>query len=133
LAGAKLPADRIIDGADIGGMLLSERHVPTPHLAYYYFFMRHLDAVRSGRWKLFVGRTGRQQRRLIQEPVTELYDLHADIGETTNVAEKHPQVVARLKALIETAREDLGDGDRQGVGVRPAGVVESAVTLTRNE
>jgi hypothetical protein len=39
------------------------------------------------------------------------------------VAEKHPEVVERLKALAEKAREDLGDAatKRQGNGVRPAG------------
>ena len=132
LAGADLPDDRLIDGKDVRELWLSERRVPSPHLAYYYFFMRHLDAVRSGRWKLFVGRSGRRQGRLRQEPVTELYDLHADIGETTNVADKNRPVVARLEALIETARKDLGDGDRPGANVRSPGEVDEAVTLTRN-
>ena len=133
LAGVRPPDDRVIDGQDIRDLLLNERPAPTPHLAYYYFYMRHLDAVRSGRWKLFVGRASRQDGELRQEPVRELYDLHADIGETTNVADRHPQVVARLEALIEVARADLGDGERRGANVRLPGFVKNAVTLTKND
>ena len=54
-----------------------------------------------------------------------LYDLVADIGETTDVASAHPDVVARLQALAEKAREDLGDSltKRTGRGVREPGRV----------
>ena len=52
-----------------------------------------------------------------------LFDLREDIGETTNVAEQHPEVVERLRRLAEEARKELGDAakDRTGSGVRPAG------------
>ena len=30
----------------------------------------------------------------------ELYDLDADISETTNLAEKHPEIVAKLSKLM---------------------------------
>ena len=54
-----------------------------------------------------------------------LYDLEADIGETTNVAAAHPNVRKRLQALAEQAREDLGDAvrKRQGNNVRPVGTL----------
>ena len=32
----------------------------------------------------------------------ELYNLKEDIGETNNLAGKHPQKVKRLKALLES-------------------------------
>jgi hypothetical protein len=50
-----------------------------------------------------------------------LYDLAADRGETRNVIAEHPAVVARLTALAERARNDLGDVGRPGRNVRPAG------------
>jgi arylsulfatase A-like enzyme len=52
-----------------------------------------------------------------------LYHLKDDVGETTNLAEKHPDVVRRLLNLAERAREDLGDSltGRTGTGVRTAG------------
>jgi hypothetical protein len=57
-----------------------------------------------------------------------LYDLEADVGESKNVVDDHPEIVARLTALAEEAREDLGDKltNRQGKNVRPPGQLESA-------
>ena len=31
----------------------------------------------------------------------ELYDLENDLGETTNLAKKHPKIVAELRELTE--------------------------------
>ena len=52
-----------------------------------------------------------------------LYDLKNDVGETTDCAAAHPEVVKRLQALAEQGRADLGDTltQRQGTGIRPAG------------
>ena len=52
-----------------------------------------------------------------------LFDLEKDAGESTNVAEKNPDLVEKLKALAEKARDDLGDSatKRKGKGVRPVG------------
>ena len=52
-----------------------------------------------------------------------LFDLERDIAETTNVADKHPDVVKRRQALADKAREDLGDSatKTRGKGIRPAG------------
>ncbi len=132
LAGGKVPSDRVIDGKDIRPILLGDGAEPTPHIAYFYYFMSHLNAVRSGRWKLHVARQGGRAPDYEPNPVLELYDLQSDIGETQNVAEAYPQVVERLQALAEVARADLGDGMRAGRNVRPAGVVGSAVGLTSN-
>ena len=57
----------------------------------------------------------------------ELFDLQTDPGETTNVAESHPDEVARLQQLAERARDELGDKltNRQGQEVRPAAQLEA--------
>lgn len=47
-----------------------------------------------------------------------LYDLEADIGETTNVAAENPEVEAELMTLIDFARTDIDDFDRIGVNAR---------------
>jgi arylsulfatase len=67
------------------------------------------------------GKPGNYQNRKVTEP--ELYDLEADIGESKNVAAEHPDVVARLLALAEQSREELGDGitKRKGKGIREPG------------
>ena len=58
----------------------------------------------------------------------ELFDLQHDVGETTNVAEQYPVIVARLLADAEVARQKLGDRLTKRVGseVRPAGVLEQS-------
>ena len=138
LAGAQMPTDRVIDGKDIWPLLASEPDAASPHDAFFYYFADQLQAVRSGRWKLVLplsrpivrldmGRQGIEATGVrierFGEPVTlQLYDMEQDVQETTNVAQRHPGVVARLMKLAESARDDLGDVDRQGSGVRPAGL-----------
>ncbi len=134
LGGAEAPADRIIDGKDILPLMLCEEGAGSPRDEFFYYLRDQLDAVRSGKWKLFVGRTGRppgeEKRRRIE--VKELYDLEADIGETRNVYDEHPEVVAELMAKIEAARNDLGDDGTgaEGENCRLSGRVEDAKPLT---
>lgn len=131
MAGAELPSDRTLDGRDISPLLRGEPGAKSPHEAFYYYRETHLDAVRSGPWKLVFPRPGRDESEWLLskggafigellEPVEqlELYNLEDDVGETTNVASEHPDVVARLEALAEKARAELGDHDRIGSGVR---------------
>lgn len=56
----------------------------------------------------------------------ELYNVRDDIGETTNVAAANPEVVKKLEALAEQAREDMGDKltNRVGKNAREPGRVE---------
>ncbi len=87
---------------------------------------------RSGQWKLASGST-RQNPDSPKPFSPQLFDLQADIGETTDVAARHPDVVKRLLALAESARADLGDGSKAGKNQRPAGFVENAKALTDTE
>ncbi len=124
IAGAEPPQDRIIDGRDILPLMRQEEGAVSPHEAFFYYIMDQLEAVRVGRWKLHV--------RKGKEEVKELYDLDADIAESTNVYADHPAVVAELTAKIAACREDLGDSavDLAGANCRPIGRVEAADTLT---
>ena len=49
-------------------------------------------------------------------PPVQLFDLEADIGEKTNVQDKHPEVVARLTRLLETVRRRRPQHARPGAG-----------------
>ena len=131
MAGAELPAHRTIDGRDISALMLGEPGAASPHEAFYYYRETHLDAVRSGPWKLVFPRPGRDESEWLLsrtgafigellEPVAglELYNLEADIGEQRDVAAEHPEVVERLTAFADRARAELGDHDRIGSGVR---------------
>ena len=87
------------------------------------------NGVRQGKWKYlkakahFHGYAVENDR----EKVEELYDLEADLGETTNLAHENPEVVMRLLALIEQARDALGAAltGREGRNIRPPGRVTS--------
>lgn len=59
----------------------------------------------------------------VEHTTQSLYNLHDDIGETRDVSAGHPEIVARLLALANSAREDLGDKltNMPGTGRRAAG------------
>jgi len=126
LAGTEPPKDRTIDGRDIWPILSGQPGAKSPHEAFYYYQMDQLQAVRSGRWKLFVPMESKKRNWGKPEGKAELllFDLETDIHEDRNVADQHPDVVQRLLALAERARQDLGDVDRPGKGQRPAGWVD---------
>ena len=131
LAGAKAPADRIIDGFDASALLAKPGSTESPYdkAGYFYYYEGHLQAVRSGPWKLRVAKDGPKLGRT-PLPKPELFNLDADIGETTDVASQHPPVVDQLLKLIDGCREDLGDGDKPGKNQRPAGRYPGAKPLT---
>jgi len=123
LAGTSPPADRTIDGRNVFPFISGQTDEP-PHDAYLYYCYTHLQAVRSDHWKLVLPRTAKPgwmswwARMIDRVDELQLYDLENDIGETTNVADEHPEVVKRLMTFIDNARDDLGDRDRIGRGVR---------------
>jgi arylsulfatase A len=95
LAGTAKPAHT--DGISMVPMLLGhpEKQQAREYL-YWEFHMGKQQAVRMGRWKgVRFGGT--------KEPI-ELHDLDADVGEARNLAEAHPDIVARISAIMEEAR-----------------------------
>ena len=50
-----------------------------------------------------------------------LFNLHKDIGETTDVKAEHPKIVAKLLKVGEVMRKELGDQGRKGSGQRSSG------------
>lgn len=121
LIGAELP-DRKIDGLDIRPLIFGEEGARTPHTHFAcYYGGGQLQAIRDGRFKLVFphqyrslnGRQGGTDGMPVdyQQNQAEfaLYDLDADVGETTNVAADHPDVVDRLQAYAAKMRTELGD------------------------
>ncbi|MEI8045703.1 MAG: sulfatase, partial [Verrucomicrobiota bacterium] len=133
LAGGEVPTDRKIDGKDIWP-LLAGRTKESPHEALFYFNRLKLEAVRSGPWKLAIARQGAVLRNDVAEAVKHtgprLYNLDSDIGETTDVAAQHPDVVARLQKFIDQMDADLGASGK-GPGVRPSGQVADPQPLAK--
>lgn len=74
-------------------------------------------SIRQGRWKLLdhKGSGGNNYRRnqglrkfalpdTAPDAPGQLYDLEADPGETVNLYEKHPEIVARLKRMLDETK-----------------------------
>ena len=101
LAGAKLPADRLLDSVDLGPALRGAG--PGTRNELFYYWDSELRAVRKGKYKAhFVtsGAYGEGQPRTEHNPPL-LFDLSIDSGERFNIAADHPDVVADL---VQTAR-----------------------------
>ncbi|MEL6396950.1 MAG: sulfatase [Planctomycetota bacterium] len=104
LAGFDLPADRVIDGVDQTGLLLSDAAAGA-RATYIYTTVipRHAaNGIRRGKWKYL------RAQQLVpdyavtdREEVPELYDLEADIGETNNLADQYPDIVNQLRLELD--------------------------------
>jgi arylsulfatase A-like enzyme len=70
---------------------------------YWEFHERGFDqaALYQGRWKGI--------RLKSPDAPVAVYDLHNDIGETTNIADRHPEIAAKLDAYLKSARSESPD------------------------
>ncbi len=128
-AGASLPDDRVIDGHNLTPAITWVDDEPTGAFDTdrSFFFIRNasIEAVRVGPWKLHLLKDGKD--------VELLFNLTDDIGEQTDVAADHPEVVDRLRAIIEAGQADLGDerlNIEPSANVRPLGKVDNPQPLT---
>ncbi|UCG86436.1 MAG: sulfatase-like hydrolase/transferase [Gemmatimonadota bacterium] len=131
--GSRLPRQRI-DGVSLLPLLEGEA-AAQPRTQFYFYYLGELRGVREGKWKRVYqhrtrsyvgvepGKDGHPGPYAFPTVPAALYNLEADIGETTDVSAAHPDVVQRLDSLAEEAREALGDRltDRSGREVRPPG------------
>ena len=121
LIDADLPKHRI-DGKDISALLTGEEK--SPQEAYYFYYGNQLQAVRQGKWKLHFphgyrtmagkpGGTGGIPTNYSQAKIgLSLFDLHSDIGESTDVKEKFPKIAKRLKSIGEKFNQELQKSKR---------------------
>jgi arylsulfatase A-like enzyme len=103
-AGADPPPSRAIDGMDLLPFLKGTE--ASPRKEFFYFLSNRLEGLRSGDWKLRI--TGRADPQR-EEPIitTELFHLGRDPGENYNVAERHPDIVSRLYARMQSMAAEL--------------------------
>jgi arylsulfatase A-like enzyme len=137
--GAELPK-LPIDGLDCRSLLLGEKDARSPHKAFWFYYGNNeLQAIRMGKWKLILphscrmiedrpagkdGKPNGYRQVKLEKPM--LFNLEEDIGESKDLSEKHPDVLADLLKEADRAREELGDllTKKTGKGNRPAGKVE---------
>jgi len=95
IAGVEPPPN--IDGVSILPVLLGRPQRNHDYLYWEFHERGFTQAVRLGDWKAV--------RFGTREPI-ELYDLRTDIGERHNLADRHPDVVAKIEAILKTARTE---------------------------
>lgn len=97
LAGYRVPDDRIIDGIDQTDLLLGKTEKGRDD---FYFGGA---GIRVGKWKYLMPKAHFHgyAREADRKPVDELFDLESDLGETTNVADRHPEVLQGLKEKLD--------------------------------
>jgi arylsulfatase A-like enzyme len=95
LAGTGVEGTRPLDGMDVWQAVAAAQ--PSPREDMVYNVEPTQGAIRVGDWKL--------HWVPVLPPLVELFDLANDPGETTNVADVHPDIVAELQArVVELAR-----------------------------
>ena len=102
LCGFEAPRDRRIDGIDQTDLLMGKTE--TGRKTFYF----DRAGIRFGKWKYLRAKAhfygyAREDDRPEAE---ELYNLKKDIGERENLAEKYPEILAKLRKLTEEMPQD---------------------------
>ncbi|MFZ5833726.1 MAG: sulfatase [Planctomycetota bacterium] len=112
LAGAEVPQDRVIDGTDLRGTLLSGE--PSPRNVFFYYRGPDLYAVRKGPYKAHLitqPAYGTEKPQKHDPPL--LFHLGVDPGEKYNVAKDHPEVLRDIAQEIERHRTTVEPVENQ--------------------
>ena len=99
------------DGVDLTPALLRGEAVPERALYWAFPGYGGQEAVREGRWKLVRRDLAKRAQTGEVKPLDawQLFDLDADPRETTDVAARHPEVVARLSDIATREYESNTD------------------------
>jgi arylsulfatase A-like enzyme len=99
VAGGSTDAGRPLDGLDLMPMLLGSNGAPSGPREFALLNTNHRRSVIvDERWKLLVAHEG------AANPGNMLFDLANDPYEKSDIAEEHPEEVARLGAVLEAYR-----------------------------
>ena len=98
-------------GVSVVPTLLRRGQQRTHEFLYWEFHEGGSQAVRMGDWKAIRCKLG--------GPL-ELYDLAKDLGEAKNIADRHPDVIARIEAYLQTARTDSTDWPLKAAAAKKA-------------
>ena len=100
LIGASNAIPSGLDGISFAPALLGKNQAERPFLYREFPGYGGQVSLRMGDWKGVVQNLIPQGKRAAQPWKIELYNLKTDIGETTDVAAKHPEIVARIDQLM---------------------------------
>ena len=99
LAGIKTPKN--LDGVSFAPTLRGEKKKQAKHDHLYWEFHEQggKQAIRKGKWKAV-----RLNVRKNPDGPIQLYDLSNDLGETKNLADKHPDLIKEMARLMSDSR-----------------------------
>ena len=105
--GAAVPADRVIDGVEMSGVLTGRVAGPVERVVPMYWRLHMAPhnlhvAMRQGDWKVLASADFSK---------AELYNLKDDPRETTDLAEREPERLARMKKELMARTAEI---DREG-------------------
>jgi arylsulfatase A len=102
LIGAKEKTPSELDGLSFAPTLLGQKQEPRSFLYRESPGYGGQQCVRAGNWKALRRNLNPGPKSKDQKPgEIELFDLATDPAETTNVADKNPEIVARLRTVME--------------------------------
>mgnify|MGYP006260319817 FL=1 len=123
-AGGKTTSLRTIDGLDIGRLMTGEEKAKSPRDLFYFYEGQQLQAVRRGPWKLFLPLESFERHPYFsknEKARTLLFNVREDPSSRNDRTQEFPEVVAKLMADAEVARQELGDLGHFGSQQRAAG------------
>jgi uncharacterized sulfatase len=113
LAGLKLPADRLIDGLSLAGIMAGKENKPL-HDALYFYHYEELEGVRMGNWKYFRNINHYVWPQPVDKKTTlfgkiakgnfadwpNLYNYTVDEGENYNQSAQYPDICKRMEDIM---------------------------------
>jgi arylsulfatase A-like enzyme len=107
LIGQKLAPTEAPDSFDVLGAMLGQTTLGRDHLVEH----AHTLSLIKGHWKYIEPSKRARINRNVNietgcDPEPQLYNLRQDLGERRNLANKHPQRVAELAALLKKIQDD---------------------------
>ena len=120
LAGAALPAERVMDGLDLSAPLFGQG--ASPRQSMLYFRGTRIYAIRQGQYKAHFSTKPGFGPGLVETAHAPplLFDLERDPGEQVDIAASHPEVVAGMVRLLAERQAGLSFGTDQLVEQLPA-------------
>jgi uncharacterized sulfatase len=101
LAGIPLPASQVFDGESLLPVLSGSAQEPDRAIFWHYPVYHHdkpASVIRKGDWKLI---------HYLHDDSRRLFHLAGDLGETTDLSEKHPEKADELLQLLDQWREEV--------------------------
>ena len=95
---AQIDSPDNIDGISFLPEMLGKKQKKHEYLYWEFHERGGKQAVRMGKWKGLRLRVNKNPNAPI-----ELYNLQTDIGEENNIADNHPDIVAKIKKIMEKA------------------------------